>query len=337
MNAPHLDPTVILQWMNASQMTAVMKAGIDLGVFAALADKPATADAVAATIKCPARSTGILLDAMAIVGLATRKGTTYELTPPAAEFLVPGKKMYLGEVSNILAGPMMWAATGQLAEAVRNDGTVMENHAETPSHQFWETFAKSSGALAFPAAAMLADLVAPMASAKKPLRVLDVAAGSGIYGYSLMKHPGVEVTFLDWPNVLTETRAWGARMGVDMARAHYLPGSVFDADLGKPYDLVVASHIFHHFDPKTCQTLTRRLAGALAPGGRLAIHDFITGQALENPGASMFSLVMLVWTRHGKAYSEADYNTWMLEAGLKKPSVHAAPGMPTTWMMGERA
>ena len=337
MNTPQLDPTTILQWMNASQVTAIMKAGIDLGVFAALGDGSATADAVAAKIKCPARSTTILLDAMAIIGLATRKGTSYELTPPAAAFLVPGKQMYLGEVSNILAGPMMWSAMGKLADAVRNDGTLMEKHAETPSHEFWETFAKSSGALAFPAAGALADLVAPLAAAKKGLRVLDVACGSGIYGYSLMRIPGVDVTFLDWPNVLTETRAWGARMGIDTARAHYLPGSVFEADLGGPYDLVVASHIYHHFDPKTCQSLTRRLAGALAPGGRLAIHDFITGQALENPGASMFSLVMLVWTRHGKAYSEADYNTWMLEAGLKKPSVHAAPGMPTTWMLGERA
>jgi hypothetical protein len=58
---------------------------------------------------------------------------------------------------------------------------------------------------------------------------------------------------------------------------------------------------YHHFDPKACQTLTLRLAGALAPGGRLAVHDFVTGSALENPGATMFSLVMLVWTCHGKA------------------------------------
>ena len=43
-------------------------------VFAALAEAPLTADAVAAKIACPARSTGILLDALAVVGLATRHG-----------------------------------------------------------------------------------------------------------------------------------------------------------------------------------------------------------------------------------------------------------------------
>jgi len=239
------------------------------------------------------------------------------------------------DASNIFAGPLLWEAFGKLAEAVRADGSVLDKHAETPSNAFWETFARSSAALAFPAAAVLAELLAPIAAAKKSLRVLDVAAGSGIYGYTQLRTPGVDVTFVDWPNVLEETRAWGDRLGVDRSRAHYLPGSVFEADLGGPYDVVIASHLYHHFDPKTCQALTRRLAGTLAPGGRLAVHDFVTGSALENPGATMFSLVMLVWTRHGKAYAQSDYATWMSEAGLSRPSAHPLPGLPTTWLIAD--
>ncbi len=337
MTAPdQLDPTPILQMLQANQVTAVLKTSIDLGVFAALAEAPLTAEAVAAKIACPARSTGILLDGLAVIGLAVRRGATYELAPLARAYLVPGAPTYLGDASNIFAGPMLWEGFGKLAEAVRADGTVMEQHAETPSNVFWETFARSSAALAFPTAAALAERLAPIAAAKKSLRVLDVAAGSGIYGHTMLRLPGVDVTFLDWPNVLVETRAWGDRLGVDQARAHYLPGSVFEADLGGPYDLVIASHLYHHFDPKTCLGLTRRLAGALAPGGRLAVHDFVTGPALENPGATMFSLVMLVWTRQGKAYSTDDYAAWMVEAGLTRPSAHPLPGMPTTWLIAER-
>ncbi len=334
--SPSLDPTPILQMLQANQATAVLKTSIDLGVFAALSAAPCSADAVAKAIGCPARATAVLLDALAVFGLAERRGATYELSPLSRAFLVPGGPTYLGDTANIFAGPLLWDAFGHLTEAVRAGGSVMQQHAEIGSHPFWETFAQSSAALAFPAAGALAEVLGRKLSGASKLKVMDVAAGSGIYGHTLLRNPNVEVTFLDWPNVLPETRAWGQRLGTDAARAHYLPGSVFDADLGGPYDVIVASHLYHHFDPPTCQSLTRRLAAALAPGGQLCVHDFVTGAALENPGATLFSLVMLVWTRAGKAYGHGDYETWMLEAGLSRPAAHPLPGMPTTWLITQR-
>lgn len=337
MTAPdQLDPTPIFQMMQAHQASAVLKTAIDLGMFKALAEGGA-ADAIASKIGCPARSTAIILDALAVLGLAVRNGEHYELAPLARAFLVPGTQTYLGDAANIFDGPLLWEAMGRLTEAVRADGSIMDKHAETPSHSFWETFARSSAALAGPASGALAAQLAPFAAQKKSLRVLDVAAGSGLYGYALQRLPGAHVTFLDWPNVLSETRAWGQRLGADLERARFLPGSVFEADLGGSYDVIVASHIYHHFDPETCQGLTKRLAGALAPGGKLAVHDFVTGPALENPGATMFSLVMLVWSRGGKAYGYEDYAAWMKGAGLTRPSSHPLPGMPSTWLISERA
>jgi hypothetical protein len=45
MTAPdQLDPTPILQMLQANQVTAVLKTSIDLGVFAALAGGPLTAN-----------------------------------------------------------------------------------------------------------------------------------------------------------------------------------------------------------------------------------------------------------------------------------------------------
>jgi C-methyltransferase len=290
----------------------------------------------ASTAARTARSTGILLDALAVLGLVVRSEASYELAPLARGFLLPGGPTYLGDLSNIFSGPLLWDAFGKLTEAVRAGGSVMEKHAEAPSHPFWETFAKSSAAFAFPSGEALASHLAPMTKGSKPVRVLDVAAGSGIYGYTLLRSPNVEVTFLDWPNVLPETRAWGERLGADMSRARFLPGSLFEVDLGGPYDVVLASHLFHHFDRKTCQSLTQRLAGALAPGGRLAVNDFVTGAAIENPGATMFSLIMLVWTRSGESDAERDPAGWISEAGLGRPSAHPLPGTPTTWLTAER-
>lgn len=337
MTTPQLDPTPILQLMQANQATAVLKTAIDLGVFRALTNGPHSAATVAETIGCPARSTAILLDSLAILGMVVRRETTYELTPLTRSFLVPGEPTYLGDAANIFAGPLLWNAFGNLTETVRAGGSLLEQHAEVPSHPFWETFARSSAALAFPSAMALAEQLAPLLTKRdKPLRVLDVAAGSGIYGYTFLRSPNVEVTFVDWPNVLPETRAWGERLGADLSRAKFIAGDVFDVDFGGTYDLVLASHLYHHFDRATCQKLTRRLAGALAPNGRLAVHDFVTGPGIENPGATMFSLVMLVWTRTGQAYAAADYAAWMAEAGLAPPTAHPLPGMPTSWLVAER-
>jgi hypothetical protein len=43
-------------------------------------------------------------------------------------------------------------------------------------------------------------------------------------------------------------------------------------------------------EPRTAEGVAAEIdgppVGALAPGGRLAVHDFVTGLALENPGAA---------------------------------------------------
>jgi hypothetical protein len=184
--------------------------------------EPRTAATAAAKIHCPARSTETLLDAMAVLSLVVRRGTSYELAPLARTFLVPGGPTYLGDASNIFSGPLLWEAFGKLTEAVCADGSVLDKHAETPSNAFWETFARSSAALAFPAAAALAELLAPIAAAKKSLRVLDVAAGSGIYGSRRAPFPErlrpAKAGFLPAPHVRSRPHDPGlARTGTSLS------------------------------------------------------------------------------------------------------------------------
>jgi 2-polyprenyl-3-methyl-5-hydroxy-6-metoxy-1,4-benzoquinol methylase len=151
-----------------------------------------------------------------------------------------------------------------------------------------------------------------------------VAAGSGLYGFTLAKNPKVQVTSLDWPNVLVETRKWAERLGVK--NNQYIEGNLFEVDWRGPYDVIVMSHIFHHFDRETCERLMKKAAAALAPGGKLAVHDFLADQ-----GGELFSLTMLVWTKKGEAYRSDDYRRWYTAAGLAAPTVH--PMGPTAWLI----
>src|SRR5438046_292314 len=140
--APMQGPQALMQMFQGAQVSAILAAGIDLGVFGAIANGAKTREQIATACKAPPRSTGMLVDGLATVGLLTKKDATYALSPLAEEHLVPGKPMYMGDGAGIFASPMMWNAFSRLADAVRNDGTVLPEHAETPKHPFWEAFAR---------------------------------------------------------------------------------------------------------------------------------------------------------------------------------------------------
>jgi len=335
-NIHHGGPAAIMQMLQGAQVTGILNAAIELNVFQKLAEGPLEAQAASERIGCPARSTRILLDALVVLGLLSKEGMKYGLTPAASDHLVPGKPMYVGELRGIFASDMFWGGMPHLADAVRKGGSVLEKHAETPGNPFWEQFAQSSAAMAFPGAAAIDAVLGKWIESRPACRVLDIAAGSGIYGFTLAKHPNVQLTSLDWPNVLDKTREWAARLGVDGKRVKYLPGSLFEVDYGGPYDLILLSHVYHHFDAATCASLTRRVAGALAPTGRIAVQDMVYDSALQNPGAAMFSVTMLMWTQKGESFSQADFTRWFTEAGLSAPALHASEGMPASWLVAEK-
>ena len=105
---------------------------------------------------------------------------------------------------------------------LENQGTV------SPENPVWVKFARAMAPMMAMPAQLLAKLVDEKADQK--LRVLDVAAGHGLYGIAFAKNnPLVEVTAVDWANVLAVATENAAAAGV-AERHHKLPGSAFDVD-----------------------------------------------------------------------------------------------------------
>src|SRR5579871_2254431 len=209
-------PSEIVQLLTAPQATAAVVAAIELDLFAALV-APGSAAEVALRIGCPERTTRALLAALQALRLVERDGKRYRLSPLAAAHLVPGEPGYLGDAAAVFCDPVTWASLRRLAETVRAGGAVRDDRpAETPGHPFWNTFARAVS-LAAPSANVLADLLAPwIASRPAPVRVLDLACGSGLYGLTLARRfPSLRVTALDWPGVLDEARATARRLAVE--------------------------------------------------------------------------------------------------------------------------
>src|SRR2546422_6279513 len=84
---PAPSPALLFDTINAYQKTAAIKAAIELDIFTALADSPATADVIARHAKASPRGIRILCDYLTILGFLTKSGDRYALTPDSALFL----------------------------------------------------------------------------------------------------------------------------------------------------------------------------------------------------------------------------------------------------------
>ena len=331
---PPANPGPIVQMLDGVRTSATLKAAMEIGIFAQLKRGPKDAEYIAASLRTPLRSTRILMRALVALGLLTERNKKYQLTPSSKAYLVPGRAAYLGELASIVCSPVMWNGFGRLTESIRNDGTVLAQHAETPSNPFWETFARSSRMMSLRVAKKIDKALKEWMEAKPRLRVLDLGAGSGTYGFTLLKrNPNAELTIVEWANVIPEAKKMADRSAIDQRRVKYVSGNLAEVDYGGPFDLVIVSHVLHHLDKPTCAAVMKKIAGALAPGGRVVIHEFVGNDATSQ--SALFSITMLAWTPRGDAYSIADYEAWLSDAGIA-PLWTEPPGeLPSTLIIAE--
>jgi 2-polyprenyl-3-methyl-5-hydroxy-6-metoxy-1,4-benzoquinol methylase len=196
----------------------------------------------------------------------------------------------------------------------------------TVSHDnpIWVQFARAMAPLMHLPARLLADLVG--GDVQQALRVLDVAAGHGLFGITIAeRYPQSQVTALDWANVLTVATE-NAKAAAVAERYSLLPGSAFELDWGGPYDLVLLTNFLHHFDVPTCEKIAAKAYASLAPAGRAITLDFIPEPDRVTPSfAAGFALTMLATTAHGDAYTFSEYQQIFAKAGFVRNDFHALP------------
>jgi 2-polyprenyl-3-methyl-5-hydroxy-6-metoxy-1,4-benzoquinol methylase len=174
-----------------------------------------------------------------------------------------------------------------------------------------------------PAAVMAAVL---HADAHTPWKVLDIAAGHGLFGITLaQRNPNAEIVAVDWPNVL-EVATGNAQAAGVATRYRTIPGSAFAVEYGTGYDLALVTNFLHHFDPSTGVQLLRKVHAALAPEGRAVILELVPNDdRVTPPLAAMFALTMLATTPHGEAYPFSEYRRMLKDAGFSGSELHEVP------------
>jgi 2-polyprenyl-3-methyl-5-hydroxy-6-metoxy-1,4-benzoquinol methylase len=310
-------PERVLETMFAHQRTAALKAAIELDIFTAIGEGVDTVAALAGRCKSTERGVRILCDYLAILGFLTKQDHRYALTPESATYLDRRSPACIASIAGFMTLPEKLDAFKDLATVIRSGRPALSGGAGSvsPENPMWVNFARSMGSMQVPAARELGHTLDARAGRK--WRVLDVAAGHGVYGIELAKqNPNAEIFAQDWAAVL-DVAAENARAAGVEGRFHRLPGSAFEVEFGSGYDIILITGFLHHFGPPEIEVLLRKVRSSLAHDGLVVTVDFVPNEdRLTPPRAATFSMEMLGTTVSGDAYTFSEYQRMFRNAGF---------------------
>lgn len=319
-------PARVFETVNSYQKSAALKAGIDIELFTAIADGVVTVPDIARRCGASERGVRILADYLVVTGFLTKQGGTYGLSPDSEMFLNKRSPAYIGSITAFMLSPQTIEYFADLTSIVRRGKEDTETGYVSDANPIWVEFAHSMK----PMMSMPAEYAARVTgSLPDGARVLDVAAGHGMFGIMVGKYnPTCQVTGLDWPSVMDYARANAAEMGLD-GRYHSIEGSFFEVDLGGPYDVVLIPNFLHHFGRDTNVDILRKVRSALNGDGRAVIVEFVPHEdRVSPPIPAAFSLQMLAGTREGDAYTFGELQQMLGDAGYSRAVIHTEPEMP---------
>ena len=330
-------PERIFSTLVSYQQGEALKAAIELELFTKIGEGAEEAGALAKAIGASERGTRILADYMTVQGFLGKEGTHYKLTPESGLFLDKRSPAYMGAMAGFLGAPHHKANFANLTEIVRKGGTLAKEGSNLEPHdEFWVDFARSMGGLATLGAQFIAGLIGGMSGAA-PIKVLDIAAGHGMFGLMIAKqNPAAQIVALDWPNVLAVAEENAKKFGV-ADRWSKKAGSAFEAEYGDGYDYILLTNILHHFDHAGCVKLMKRVHAALKPGGKAMTLEFVpNADRVTPPVPAAFSMVMLANTDSGDAYTLAELEKIFGEAGFSGTVAHPIAEMPQTVLVSAK-
>lgn len=320
------NPAAIFQGMAAFHVSMALKGAIELQLFTHMADGASTVSELAKRSAASEKGIRVLCDFLTVTGFLSKQDGSYSLLPNTAFFLSKRSPAYMGSAIMFITHEFQLSHFSDVAGVVRKGGTL-GGESVAPENPIWVEFAKCMA----PITAIAAGSVARLMARTGPIKVLDIAAGPGMYGIEVAKqNPQAEIYALDWKIVLEVSREHARQAGV-ADRYHTIEGSAFEVDLGSGYDLVFLPNFLHHFDPPTNVQLLRKVRSAMKAGGQVATIEFVPNDDRVSPPApATFSIIMLTNTAGGDAYTFAELDQMFREAGFGESRRHEIPPSPQT-------
>jgi ubiquinone/menaquinone biosynthesis C-methylase UbiE len=283
------------------QSARVLLTANNYRIFDFLIKQKAVAD-IAHDIGADKRAVEIVLDALTGLGLLKKQQNKYKNTTIASRFLVSGTPLYQGDI--IKHADTLWHNWSGLDTVVKT-GTpfrTSQNHC---------AFILGMHNLAvFKAGKIIKGI-----GLRGVRTALDLGGGPGTYAVEMAQR-GICVTLFDTPDTIKI-----AKRVIDKKKKknlNFIGGDFFYDNLGKDYDLVLISQIFHSYSKKNNIMLLKRCKKALNKNGRIVIQEFFIDENRTHPSRSaLFSINMLVNTEGGRCYSPDEIKDWLYELNFR--------------------
>lgn len=314
--AAHVTPERIAQLAWGYAPPLVIEAALRHGVFDLLDKGPKSLDEIQKATGASRRGLSAILNVLVGFELLHKDAeANFSLAPESSAFLVSSRPGYLGGLLRHTSEDLIpkWlhlneiVATGQPAATVNQQGQGTE---------FFEHFVNDIFPMSYPAAQDLAQYLR-LEVHRSPVSVLDLAAGSGVWGIALAQSAAnVNVRAVDWPGVIPVTRKNAEKFGL-ADRFSFSEGDLMEADFGSNHQVATLGHILHSEGEERSRKLLAKTFNALAPGGTVAIAEFLVNADRTGPiNGLIFAVNMLVNTDRGDTYSFEEISGWLRDAGF---------------------
>jgi len=264
--------------------------------------KPQSARAISHQLKTDFRATEILLDALTGIELLKKSAKEYTNTSLSNRFLVKGAPYYQGDI--IRHADYLWKNWSALDEVVETGKPIQRS-------RDYEAFVLGMHNLG----TLKARDVIKAIGLRRVRTALDLGGGPGTYSIVMAKR-GVQVTLFDHPEAIEI-----AKKIIDKEEVkgiNFIGGDFVGDDIGRGYDLIFISQVFHSYSADGNLLILRKCAKSLSRQGRIVIQEFYMSENRTYPVQSaLFSVNMLVNTLAGRCYSPGEIKKWLSNSGLK--------------------
>jgi (2Fe-2S) ferredoxin/cyclopropane fatty-acyl-phospholipid synthase-like methyltransferase len=322
-------PDELNSTLRGFQESRVLLTAVELDLFTAVGSG-ARAEEVAARTGSDPRATEMLMNALVAMGWLAKQGTIFRNSPSSAKYFVAGSAEDSRAATLHLVH--LWRTWSTLTECLRAGTSVFHQEMVDRDEEWTRAFI----AAMHRNARARAPLVVRAVGTEGVTRMLDVGGGSGAYSITFASaKEDLQVDLLDLAKVIPIAQGHIESAGL-AGRIRTRPGDLRADKFGEGYDLVFVSAICHMLSADENKDLLKRCFEALASRGRVVIQDFILEPDRTAPkSAALFALNMLVGTQAGSTYTEAEYATWLLEAGFQEVRHVRLPG-PSGLIVGRR-